>query len=147
SLVEQSSGDGVTGYDTGEHHCATPVTIAPMSGRPTAAPAWSLQFTSSSTLVRKSIAELTIAKSCAHAVITALRDWFGLSLVSMKSATILRPPIPPPPAFELRYAAAPVAPSTTPWNSPGWNGLSTSAGTATWISLAVMPTSVAVGLA
>src|SRR5437588_8038712 len=43
------------------------------------------------------------------------------------------------------YFANPFTPSTEAWNSPGAKGLSTSAITAMWISVAVMPTSVAAG--
>ncbi len=63
----------------------------------------------------------------------------------MKSTTSLRPATPPPPALLLRYFAAPFTPSTAPLNSPGANGLSTSAITAMWISVAVTPISVALG--
>src|SRR6476659_2949496 len=64
----------------------------------------------------------------------------------MKSTTSLRPAMPPPPALLLMYFAAPFTPSTAPLNSPGASGLSTSAITAMWISLAVTPISVALGV-
>ena len=63
----------------------------------------------------------------------------------MKSTTSFRPAIPPPPALLLMYAAAPSTPSTTPWKMPGATGLSTSASTATWISVALTPISVGRG--
>ena len=45
----------------------------------------------------------------------------------------------------LRYLAAARTPSTAPLKSPGASGVSTSASTAMWISVALMPTSVAFG--
>src|SRR5438128_1469749 len=61
SAVLQSSAGGLTGNATGEHDCGTPVVTLARSGRPVAAPAWSLQWTSSSTLLRNSTKFPTIA--------------------------------------------------------------------------------------
>ena len=47
------------------------------------------------------------------------------------------------PPLALRYFATPFTPSTEPWNRSGASALSTSATTAMWNSVAVMPTSVA----
>ena len=60
----------------------------------------------------------------------------------MKSTCTLRPPMPP---LALMYFAAPRTESTADWNSPGANGLSTSATTAMRMVSAVTPTSVAFG--
>src|SRR6476659_9728209 len=64
SLVAQSSCGGFTGNATGEQLWVTLTANAGRSGRPVAAPAWSLQVTSSSTLVANAIALPIIAKSC-----------------------------------------------------------------------------------
>src|SRR5258706_4295537 len=58
----------------------------------------------------------------------------------MKSTLTLRPAMPP---LALMYLAAPFTESTADWNSPGANGLSTSATTAMRISVGDTPTSVA----
>ena len=102
-----------------------------------AAPVLSLQASTSSTLARKSAAETT-TKSFWHAAIIPLRDSAPLSLESMKSTLTLRPARPP---CALMYLAKPLNPSTTPWNSPGASGVSTSASTAILISFGVMPMS------
>ena len=145
SLVLHTNCGGFTGKETGEHDSATPVTTAPMSGRPVAAPAWSVQLIWSSTVGRNSAAVPTIAKSFWHAVITPSRAALPLSFESMKSTTSLRPAMPPPPSLLFRYLAADRTPSTTPWNSPGTNALSTSASTPILISVALTPISVAFG--
>ena len=95
----------MTGKVTGEHDSGTPVTIAASRAGRWSAPAWSSQFTVSSTFGRNSAEVPTIAKSCWHAVITPLRASLALSFESMKSTTTLRPATPPPPALLLRYLA------------------------------------------
>ena len=84
-------------------------------------------------------------QSAVRDLLETLRASLALSFESMKSTTTLRPAIPPPPALLLRYLAPAFTPSTMPWNRPGTNGLSTSASTAMWISVALTPTSVAFG--
>ena len=142
--MSHSTAGGFTGKDTGEQPSLVP-TIAPTSGRPTAAPAWSLQDVMSSAVERNNAAVPTSARSCEQAVMTELRARFAFNFESMKSTTSLRPAIPPPPALLLMYFAAPCTPSTTPWKRPGEKGLSTSATTAIRISVAVTPISVALG--
>ena len=72
----------------------------------------------------------------------ALRVSFGFSFESMKSMTTFRPARPP--SLFTTFAQAFMA-STDALNTPGASELSTSAITATWISVAVMPTSSALG--
>ncbi len=134
----------MTGYETDEHPMTAPE-IAGTSGIPVAAPAWSVQLTMSSTVLSPVVLVPTMARSCPHAVMVPLRAAFAFSFESMKSTTSLRPARPPPPALLFRNFAAPLTPSTEPWKIPGTIGLSTSAITAMWISVAVTPTSVAVG--
>src|SRR3954453_17193214 len=98
----------------------------------------------SSTLLRKSASPPTIAKSFAHALMTALRVSFGLSFESMKSTTRLRPATPPSLFTTLAHARTA---STDFWNRPGCTGVSTSAITARRIWESVIPTSSAFGFA
>jgi hypothetical protein len=144
-LLLHTSCAGLIEYVVGAHDSGTPVTMAATSGRPVVAPAWSLQLTMSSTLLRNSAEVPTSAKSFSHAVMAPLRASLGLSFESRKSTTTLRPATPPPPAVLLRYLAPARTPSTIPWNSPGTNGLSTSASTAMCTSVGETPTSEAFG--
>ncbi len=112
-----------------------------MSGMPIAWPAWFTQPSMSSTRFRKMAEVPTRAKSCEHALMTALTDSSWLSFESMKSTTTLRPASPP---WALVYFAQPFTPSTEPWNRPGDSGVSTSATTAMRIVVGVTPTSLAV---
>ena len=74
----------------------------------------------------------------------ALRVSLGFNFESMKSMTTLRPAIPPP--LLTTFAHAFMA-STEALKTPGAKGVSTSAMTARWISVSVMPTSSALGFA
>ena len=85
-----------------------------------------------------------MAKSSAQALIVAFRVSLGFNFESMKSITTLRPAIPP--ALLTTFAHAFMA-STEALKTPGAMGVSTSAMTARRISLPVIPTSAALGLA
>ena len=102
-------------------------------------PLASLHPTRSSTLLMNSDSPPTVAKSLAHAWMIALRVSVGLSLVSWKSMTTFRPAMPP--ALFTTFAQASIA-STDFLNRPGEMEFSTSARTASLISLAVMPISL-----
>ena len=71
--VAQSICDGMTGNETAAQASGVPSTTAPMSGRPVAAPALSLQPVMSSRPLNNAVAVPTIARSCWHAVMIALR--------------------------------------------------------------------------
>ncbi len=102
------------------------------------APVASLQPTRSSTLLMNSDSPPTVAKSSWHAWMIALRVSVGLSFVSWKSITTLRPATPP--ALLTTLAHASMA-STDFLNRPGEMEFSTSARTAILISLSVRPIS------
>src|SRR6516165_4460493 len=108
-------------------------------GIPTALPAASLQ-PSMSLRSSSALAEVpTIAKSFWQAWMTQLAVAFGSSLESQKSTTTLRPASPP---LALTSLAHSLTAFTDFWNSPGTSALFTSAIMATWMVLAVSPTSV-----
>ena len=142
--VEQSIIDGITGNDTGAHASGVPSTMAPMSGRPVAAPALSLHPVRSSRPVNSAVAVPTMARSSPHAVMIALRVSLGLRCESMKSTSSLRPATPP---LAFTNFAPACAPSTMPLNTLGAIGLSTSAMTATLMVDAVTPISEALDAA
>ena len=112
------------------------------SGIPTGWPCAFGQVSRSATLLRKSASVPTSAKSSLHALMTALRASFALSLESMKSTTTLRPAMPP---SWLTVGAHAFTASAPDLKRPGTTGLSTSATTAMRISESVIPTSLAFG--
>src|SRR6185436_3125026 len=109
SLVSHRICGGLIEYVVGEHCCATSVATTAMSGIPVAAPVLSTHASTSSTLLRKIADVPTIAKSSAHALMTALRDSSALRCESRKSTTTLRPASPP---CAFVYFAHPRTPST-----------------------------------
>src|SRR5262249_7153198 len=109
------------------------------SGMPMAWPALSTHCSNGPTSLRNNALVPTMAKSCWHARMTALRASSALSFESMKSTSTLRPASLPCPFWYLANARTPL---TMPWNRPGRTALSTSAITAIRIVLAVIPMSL-----
>src|SRR6516164_3194587 len=106
---------------------------------PAASP-WAFLQPSMSLRSSSALAEVpTIAKSFWQAWMTQLAVALGSSLESQKSTTTLRPASPP---LALTSVAHCLTAFTDFWNSPGTSALFTSATMATWMVLAVSPTSV-----
>src|SRR6516162_7641817 len=106
---------------------------------PVASP-WAFLQPSMSLRSSSALAEVpTIAKSFWQALMTQLAVALGSSLESQKSTTTLRPASPP---LALTSLAHWLTAFTDFWNSPGTSALFTSATMATWIVVAVSPTSV-----
>src|SRR6516165_4316264 len=106
---------------------------------PAASP-WAFLQPSMSLRSSSALAEVPIiAKSFAQALMTQLAVALGSSLESQKSTTTLRPASPP---LALTSLAHSLTAFTDFWNSPGTSALLTSAIMATWMVLAVSPTSL-----
>ena len=147
SFVSHCTCGGAIGNDWSEHCCTSAVDTNGMSGRPVTAPVESLQLRMLSTDGQRTPPRCPpSATSFSHALISAFLVSFGVELRVVEvdhdlaageaAAAGLAVDV-------LRRRLRPRRP--TPLNRFGANGLSTSAITAMWISLSVIPTSVAFG--